>query len=59
MLLNILNNSIDAYENSQNSNKVIEIKTQIIEDRVVISIKDNAGGITKENIKAVSRRYRC
>jgi len=57
VLLNILNNSIDAYENSDMKDKLIEISTRQDGDRTKIYIKDSAGGISKESIKQVFEPY--
>jgi signal transduction histidine kinase/ABC-type nitrate/sulfonate/bicarbonate transport system substrate-binding protein len=57
VLLNILNNAIDAYEKSQNENKYVSITTTLSEGTLVISIKDEAGGIAQENIGKLFEPY--
>ena len=48
VFINIINNSIDALEN-KDYDKFIFFETQKFEDKIIIKIKDNAGGI-EENI---------
>ena len=48
VFMNIINNSIDALEN-KNYDKFIFFESQKFEDKIIIKIKDNAGGI-EENI---------
>ena len=48
VFMNIINNSIDAFEN-KDYDKFIFFETQKFEDKIIIKIKDNAGGI-EENI---------
>ena len=49
VILNIINNSINAFENKNNNHKFIFIDAYKENNKVMIKIKDNAGGI-KENI---------
>ena len=50
VFMNILDNGIDALENSKNQTKnpTIVITTQLLEERVIIKIGDNGSGITPE-----------
>ena len=48
VFINIINNSIDALEN-KDYDKFIFFESQKFEDKIIIKIKDNAGGI-EENI---------
>jgi signal transduction histidine kinase/ABC-type nitrate/sulfonate/bicarbonate transport system substrate-binding protein len=57
VLLNILNNAIDAYEDIQQDDKRIDISTKKENDKVLIYIKDRAGGIKKENINKLFEPY--
>jgi len=57
VMLNILNNAIDAYENPDIKNKYIVIDVATSEDKVTIIIKDNAGGIKKEHQKQIFEPY--
>ncbi|QOP45503.1 ABC transporter substrate-binding protein [Sulfurimonas paralvinellae] len=57
VLLNILNNSIDAYETMQASHKEIVIFVEVRDNRVLINITDHAGGIPKDNIKKIFEPY--
>ncbi len=56
VLLNILNNAVDAYNNCDVKDKKIIIATKI-EDKISISIKDSAGGISKEHLKDIFEPY--
>ena len=49
VILNIINNSINAFEDKSNTHKFIFIDAYKENNKVMIKIKDNAGGI-KENI---------
>ena len=49
VLLNILNNAIDAYEESNNEQKYIQLHASMENEEVLtIEIKDEAGGIEKD-----------
>ena len=56
VIMNILNNSIDALKNTKNS-KLIFIKTMKIENDLVIKFSDNAGGIDKDKVNRVFEPY--
>ena len=49
VFLNMVNNAIDAIE----KDGLIEVKTRRKDSQVVVSIKDNGPGISKENLKKV------
>ncbi|PUE65447.1 sensor histidine kinase [Arcobacter caeni] len=55
-LINILNNSKDAFENKE-APKVIFISTNKQENKVIIKITDNAGGIDEKIIDKVCEPY--
>ena len=58
VILNILNNAIDAYnENSEINERVIYISSHIIGNRVQIIIQDRAGGIKHEVMKQLFEPY--
>ena len=57
VILNIINNSIDAFMENRTQNAKIDINLEENEDSIVIIIKDNAGGITKENILKIFEPY--
>ena len=57
VLLNILNNAIDAYENIQSSEKTIQIYALDKEDEIWIFIEDNAGGIKKKHLQQIFEPY--
>lgn len=56
VFINIINNAIDAFETVSNK-KLLFIKTKKQDDIVTITIKDNAGGISKEIISRVFDPY--
>jgi C4-dicarboxylate-specific signal transduction histidine kinase len=56
VFINIINNAIDAFE-AQEDKKYLFIKTQIKDDTVKITIKDNAGGINKEIMSRIFDPY--
>jgi len=57
VVLNILNNAIDVYENSDIESKSILIKIEDRGSKVAIIIEDNAGGIKEEHIKKIFEPY--
>jgi PAS domain S-box-containing protein len=56
VFINIINNSIDALEEIE-ADKFIFIKTNKINNNLVIQIKDNAGGIREEIIDKIFEPY--
>jgi len=57
VILNILNNAIDAYENVTDTEKKIIICIEENQQRLIINISDYAGGIDEENIKKIFEPY--
>ena len=57
VLLNILNNAIDAYENINKNDKRIDIYAKREGDSVYIYIKDEAGGIKEELLAKLFEPY--
>ncbi len=57
VILNIMNNAMDAFENKNNDNKFILIDAYNNDKDVIIKIKDNAGGIEKNIIDRVFEPY--
>jgi len=57
VLLNILNNAIDAYILIEKEEKTIEVYAKKEDDTLVICIKDEAGGIKAENIHKLFEPY--
>ena len=57
VLLNILNNSRDAFEKKDLPKKIIFIKTFLLNDTMTISINDNAGGIEESNLGKIFEPY--
>lgn len=56
VFINIINNSIDAFENI-NTKKYIFIDTKKIDNNLIIEIKDNAGGIESNIINRIFEPY--
>lgn len=48
VLLNLLNNSKDAFRDDNLENKFIQIKLDLVDSEILISYIDNAGGIPEE-----------
>ncbi|NPA60014.1 MAG: GHKL domain-containing protein [Epsilonproteobacteria bacterium] len=57
VLLNIINNAKDALNEQNIQKKVIYINLKELEDSIILSIEDNAGGIDKEIIEDVFNPY--
>ena len=57
VLLNIINNAVDALEESDSKKKFIFIDTYKESDNLVLKIKDNAGGIKEEIIDRIFEPY--
>jgi len=56
IFINIINNSIDAFDNIK-TNKYIFINTKLEKDKIIIEIKDNAGGIPQDIIDKIFEPY--
>ena len=57
VILNIMNNSIDAFENKNIAEKFIFIDIHEKNDTVFLTIKDNAGGIEEDIINRIFEPY--
>ncbi len=57
VLLNILSNARDAYEDKIGIEKIVEISTQKINRLLTISIKDRAGGVDNELLNKIFEPY--
>ena len=57
VLLNIINNSLDAFEENNYENKFIFIDIYKKEEKLILKIKDNAGGIKEEIIDRIFEPY--
>ncbi len=57
VLLNLLNNAIDALKNSTQSEPKITIYTEDKADKLLIFVKDNANGISDENVVKIFEPY--
>lgn len=57
VLLNIINNSLDAFEENNYEQKVIFITAYKEKNLLILKIKDNAGGIKEEIINRIFEPY--
>jgi signal transduction histidine kinase len=57
VLLNLLNNAIDALKDKKNSEKFIHIYVKNDKNKVEIVVEDNAGGVKDENISKLFEPY--
>lgn len=57
VLLNILNNAKDAFIENNIAERTLIIKSFILEDKVVVTIADNAGGIPEHIINQIFDPY--
>ncbi|MBU0925697.1 transporter substrate-binding domain-containing protein [bacterium] len=57
VILNIINNAMDAFENKNNNSKFIFIDAYKENKSIIIKIKDNAGGIERNIIDRVFEPY--
>ena len=57
VIINILNNSKDEFERKEFENKFIFINTEVTEDKIIIKIKDSAGGIDENIINNIFESY--
>ena len=57
VLLNIINNALDAFEENDLENKFIFIDVYKKENTLILTIKDNAGGIKEEIINKIFEPY--
>jgi signal transduction histidine kinase len=57
VVINIIINSLDAFEERGTKDKKISILGQKIDDKVVVEISDNAGGIDEDMIDKVFEPY--
>ena len=56
-LSNIIRNSIEALSKISKKTKIIEIKTQIVRDKLRCSVSDNGPGVNKELIHKIFNLY--
>lgn len=57
VLLNILKNAKEAIEEKQITNGLITVRIEENESTIKLSISDNAGGVSEENIKHIFEPY--
>ena len=57
VVLNILNNAIDALEQSKKEMQVVNISCRFDKEFIYIDIEDNANGISEENLKNIFDPY--
>ena len=53
IMTNLLANAVDAYDQSANANRVIEIQLQIIRSVVVIIVRDFGAGIPSQSLSKI------
>ncbi|WP_310442494.1 HAMP domain-containing sensor histidine kinase [Sulfurimonas sp.] len=57
VILNILNNAIDAHVETKTKNPSITLNVKAVGEKVLIYIEDNAGGIKSENLPHLFEPY--
>jgi len=57
VVMNIINNARDAFEENQIENGLITIRVYHEKDELLIAIQDNAGGIPKKILKSIFEPY--
>ncbi|MBU0720660.1 ABC transporter substrate-binding protein [bacterium] len=57
VILNLINNAIDAFEEVDRENKAISLYVKSYKDRFCICVEDNASGISEENMKKLFEPY--
>ncbi|MCW8838413.1 MAG: HAMP domain-containing histidine kinase [Thiovulaceae bacterium] len=57
VVLNILANSKDAYNELESENKIIEVESNKLDNNIILTIRDNAGGIPEKIIDRIFEPY--
>jgi len=57
VLLNILNNAVDAYKGVERVNKIIKVYVEVEDNELLIFVKDQACGIKQNNLKRLFEPY--
>ena len=57
VLINIVNNSLDAFKERDIKNSEIFIKLYKEKSKIVLILEDNAGGVDKENLDRIQEPY--
>jgi signal transduction histidine kinase len=57
VLLNILNNALDAFENVDEKSKYIDISARLDKEYLYLLVEDNAGGIKEEYLSKLFEPY--
>ncbi|WP_434579877.1 ABC transporter substrate-binding protein [Sulfurimonas sp. NW15] len=57
VLLNLLNNAIEAYENKKTEDKIIKLTCKQSGPKIQIDVTDKAGGIRKEHLSKLFEPY--
>lgn len=53
IITNLISNAIDAYKHAKNENKEITIKLKTLDEKYILTVKDEAAGIAKENLSKI------
>lgn len=48
IIIHLIENAIDAYERNDNLNRIIQIKTEKKDEKLIITIEDEAGGLSDD-----------
>jgi len=57
VILVILNNAVDEFDINNTINKTITIRVEKLDDKYILEIEDNAGGIKEENLNKIFEPY--
>ncbi|NEW59701.1 GHKL domain-containing protein [Sulfurovum sp. bin170] len=57
VIMNLINNARDAFEENEIKNGIISIRVYHEKDELIIAVKDNAGGIPKKILKSIFEPY--
>ncbi len=57
VIINILNNAKDVLKEKNIDNPIVQIDMEVIEDKAIITIEDNAGGVPEDIIHKIFEPY--
>jgi len=57
VILNLITNAKDAFISQQNKNALISIVLDFVDNKSVVTVSDNAGGIKQKNIEKIFEPY--